>query len=47
MDLSNPFDCLPHDLPLLKLKYNGLSDNALKLMESYLTNRIQYVKIGV
>ena len=38
MDLSKAFDCLPHDLLLLKLKYYGLSVNALKLMESYLTN---------
>ena len=39
MDLSKVFDCLPHDLLLLKLKYYGLSENALKLMKSYLTNR--------
>ena len=41
MDLSKAFDCLPHDLLLLKLKYYGLSDSALKLMERYLTNRKQ------
>ena len=37
MDLSKAFDCLPHDLLLLKLKYYGLglSENALKLMKSY------------
>ena len=46
MDLSKAFNCLPHDLLLLKLKYYGLSDNALKLMESYLTNRMQCVKLG-
>ena len=46
MDLSKALDCLPHDLLLLKLKYYGLSDNALKLMESYLTNRKQCVKLG-
>ena len=46
MDLSKTFDCLPHDLLLLKLKYYGLSENALKLMKSYLTNRKQCVKLG-
>ena len=31
---------------LKKLKYYGLSENALKLMKSYLTNRKQCVKLG-
>ena len=30
MDISKAFDCLLHDLLLLKLKYYGLSENALK-----------------
>ena len=46
MDLSKAFDYLPHDLLLLKLKYYGLSENALKLMKKYLTNRKQCVKLG-
>ena len=46
MDLSKAVDCLPHDLLLLKLKTYGLSENARKLMASYLTNRKQCVKLG-
>ena len=45
-DLSKAFDCLPHTLLLEKLKAYGLSGNAKKLLESYLTRRKQRVKIG-
>ena len=30
MDLSKAVDCLPHDLLLFKLKYCGLSKNAIE-----------------
>ena len=46
MDISKAFDCLPHDLLLLKLKAYGVSENATKLLKSYLTNRKQCVKLG-
>ena len=41
MDLSKAFDCLPHNLLLLKIKSYGVSDSALSLFESYLSNRKQ------
>ena len=36
MDLSKAFDCLPHNLLVLKLKTYGFSDSALDLLFSYL-----------
>ena len=46
MDLSKAFDCLPHDLLLLKLKAYGVSNSALKLIKDYLSNRKQCVRVG-
>jgi hypothetical protein len=46
MDLSKAFDCLPHTLLLLKLEAYGMSKSALQLIENYLTNRKQCIKVG-
>ena len=46
MDLSKAFDCLPHNLLMLKLEAYDLSENSLKLLKSYLENRRQRIKIG-
>lgn len=43
LDLSKAFDTLDHDILLQKLQYYGLTDSALHLLQSYLTNRKQYV----
>ena len=46
MNLSKAFDRLNHDILIYKLKVYGLSETALKLMQSYLTNRKQYVELN-
>ena len=46
MDLSNPYDCIPHDLLIAKLEAYLFHIKSLRLMYSYLTNRKQSVKIG-
>ena len=46
MDLSKAFDCLPHDLLVAKLEAYGVSQGSCKLLESYLGQRHQRVKIG-
>ena len=45
MDLSKAFDCLQHDLITAKLHACGFDMQALKLIYSYLSNRIQSVKV--
>ena len=39
MDLSKAFDCLHHGLLIAKLKAYGLSEEAVKLLDSYLNDR--------
>ena len=46
MDLSNAYDCLPHDLLLAKLQAYVFSKEGIRLFSSYLTNRTQRIKVG-
>ena len=47
LDLSAAFDTVDHKLLLNCLKYCfGITETALKWMESYLTNRIQSIVLG-
>ena len=46
MDLSKAFDCLDHPILLQKLHYYGIKDSAIKLLDNYLSNRMQYVEIA-
>lgn len=45
MDIAKAFDCLPHKLPFLNTKAWGLSNFLKKLLQSYLGNRKQRIKI--
>ena len=45
MDLSKAFDCIPHGLLICKLKAYGLSQKACLFMSSYLSGRLQRVKL--
>ena len=45
-DLSKAFDCLVHDLFIAKLHAYGFDYMALKLIYSYLTERLQRVRIN-
>ena len=45
-DLSKAFDCLPHDLIVATLHAYGFSIDSLKLINSYLTEHKQRVKIN-
>ena len=45
MDLSKAYDCLPHDLMVVKLEACGLAKESLQLMSDYLSYRKQRTKI--
>ena len=45
-DLSKAFDCIPHNLLLNKLRYYNFSESAVCLIQDYLSDRSQRVKLG-
>ena len=45
-DLSKASDCIPHDLIIAKIHAYDFDMPSLKLMNSYLTNRHQRIKIN-
>jgi hypothetical protein len=46
LDMSKAFDTINHDILLYKLRYYGFNDTAIKLLQSYLKNRYQYVDLN-
>jgi len=46
LDLSKAFDSIDHKILLAKLDHYGIRGSANKLMESFLSNRTQYVRVG-
>ena len=46
MDLSKAFDCLPLNLFLVKLQAYGVSPDAVTLIDSYLSDRRQQIRMG-
>ena len=46
MDLSKAFDTINHELLIAKLEAYGFNKNALKFIQSYLSNRWQHTKIN-
>ena len=46
MDLSKAFDCLPHDILLSKLSAYGLRNESVQLLNSYMSDRKQQIKLN-
>ena len=46
LDFSKAFDKVPHSILLDKLSLFGIGGNLLRLLSSYLSNRVQCVKVG-
>ena len=46
MDLSKAYDCVSHDLIIVKLATYRVSEKRLKLIQNYFCKRQQDVKAG-
>ena len=46
MDLSKAYDCVNHDLIIAKLEAYRVGENSFNLIQNYLSQRQQRVKVG-
>ena len=46
LDFAKAFDSVNHDILLRKMELMGIKNLELKWFESYLTNRLQFIKLG-
>jgi hypothetical protein len=46
-DLTKPFDCVNHNILLIKLEFYSIRSCANKLIKSYLNNRYQRIQIKI
>merc|ERR1712055_608946 len=46
LDMQKAFDTVSHDILLKKLYHYGVRGNAHRLLSSYLSDRMQFTKIG-
>ena len=47
MDLSKAFGCFHHGLLIVKLRAYGLAPEAIDFLSSYLSDRVQQVRLGL
>ena len=46
MDLSKAYDCVNHNLIIVKLEVYGIGENSLRLIHNYVPQRYKRVKVG-
>ena len=46
MELSKAYDCFNHDLIIAKLEAHGVGENNLRLIQNYISQRQQWVKVA-